>query len=85
MNIKLHIDRLVLDGLDFPPDQQQVLQTSVVNELTRLLSEGGVAPHLAGGVALDRLSAGDIQVTDNRPAQLGRQIAQSVYGGMGHE
>lgn len=85
MNIKLHIDRLVLDGLDFSPDQQQVLQTSVVNELTRLLREGGVAPHLAGSIALARLSAGDIRVTDNRPAQLGRQIAQSVYGGVGHE
>ncbi len=85
MNIKLHIDRLVLDGLDFSPDQQQVLQTSVVNELTRLLSEGGVAPHLSGGIALARLSAGDIQVADSRPAQLGRQIAQSVYGGIGYE
>ncbi len=85
MNIKLHIDRLVLDGLDFSADQQHLLQASVVNELTRLLSEGGLAPHLAGGIVLARLSAGDIRVTDNRPAQLGRQIAQSVYGGMGHE
>lgn len=85
MNIKLHIDRLVLDGLDFSPDQQHLLQTSVVHELTRLLSEGGLAPHLAGGIVLDRLSAGDIQVVDNRPVQLGRQIAQSVYGGMDHE
>jgi hypothetical protein len=85
MNINLHIDRLVLDGLDFPPDQQHLLQTSVVHELTRLLSEGGLTPHFAGGIALARLSAGVIQVTDNCPAQLGRQIAQSVYGGIGYE
>ncbi|MCB1719377.1 MAG: hypothetical protein KDK05_29930, partial [Candidatus Competibacteraceae bacterium] len=78
MKINLHIDRLVLNGLDFTSDQQHLLQTSAVNELTRLLSEGGLAPHLAGGIALARLSAGDIQVTGNCPAQLGRQIAQSV-------
>lgn len=85
MNINLHIDRLVLDGLDFPSDQQHLLQTSVVNELIRLLSERGLAPHLVGGIVLAQLSAGDIQMTDNCPTQLGRQIAQSVYGGMDHE
>ncbi len=85
MKINLHIDRLVLNGLDFPPDQQHLLQTSVVNELTRLLSEGGLAPHLAKGITLARLSANSIQLTENKPDQFGRQIAQSVYGGMSRE
>ncbi len=84
MNIKLHIDRLVLDGLDFPPDQQHLLQTSVVNELTRLLSDGGLAPHLIEGISLARLPAHDMQLVRD-PIQLGQQIARSVYGGIGYE
>lgn len=85
MNIKLHIDRLVLDGVNLLPDQQHLLQAHVMSELTRLLSKGGLAPDLAGGIALERLSASSIQLTDSNPVQLGQQIAQSVYGGIGHE
>ena len=84
-SIHLHIERLVLDGVDIAPGQRPLLQASVTTELTRLLTDGGLAPSLAEGVALPRLSTGGIQLTDNDPAQLGRQIAQSVYGGIGHE
>jgi|WetSurMetagenome_2_1015567.scaffolds.fasta_scaffold488573_2 hypothetical protein len=85
-SIQLHIERLVLDGVDIAPGQRHVLQASVTAELTRLLTDGGLAPGLVQGIALPRLSTGGIQLAgDNHPAQLGRQIAQSVYGGIGHE
>lgn len=85
MNINLHIERLVLDGVNIAPGQRHLLQASVEMELTRLLTDGGLASSLAQGVALPRLSAGAMQLTGSNPAQLGRQIAQSVYGGIGHE
>ena len=86
MNIKLHIERLVLDGVNIAPGQRHVLQASVETELTRLLTVGGLSPSLAQGTALPRISAGGIQLTaGNNPTQLGQQIAQSVYGGIGHE
>lgn len=85
MNIDLHIERLILDGIDLTPHQRHLLQTSVTVELTRLLSERGMAPHLAGGIALNRLSASAVQWNGDNPVQLGQQIAQSVYGGIGHE
>lgn len=85
MNIKLQIDRLVLDGIHLSHDQQQLLQASVINELTRLLSKGRLAPDLARGITLDRLYVTGIQLTDNHPDRLGQQIAQSVYGGIGRE
>jgi len=44
MNINLHIERLVLDGVNIAPGQHHVPQTSVETELTRLLAEGGVSP-----------------------------------------
>jgi hypothetical protein len=85
MNINLHIERLVLDGVNLAPDQRHLLQASITAELTRLFSDGGLAPHLVEGVALPRLSTNDIQLTGNSPTQFGQQIAQSVYGGIGHE
>ncbi|WP_297324640.1 hypothetical protein [Nitrosomonas sp.] len=85
MNISLHIERLVLDGVTIAPNQRHLLQASVEAELTRLLTDGGLAPSLTHGIALPRLSASSMQLTGNNPAQLGQQIAQSVYGGIGHE
>lgn len=85
MNINLHIDRLVLDGVNIAPGQRHLLQASVEAELTRLLTDGGLAPGLAQGIALPRMSTSGMQLTGNNPTQLGRQIAQSVYGGIGHE
>ena len=84
MNIKLHIERLVLDGVNIAPGQRHVLQVSVETELIRLLTDGGLSPGLAQGTALPRVSADAIQLTNNNPTQLGQHIAQSVYGGIGH-
>jgi len=85
-SIHLHIERLVLDGVDIAPGQRHLLQAGVTAELTRLLTDGGLAPSLAQGIALPRLSTGGIQLNGgDDPTQLGQQIARSVYGGIGHE
>jgi len=84
MNINLHIERLILDGVNIPPNRRHLLQANVENELTRLLTDDGVSPSLAAGGALPHVSVNGIQLAGgNDPVQLGRQIAQSVYGGIG--
>jgi hypothetical protein len=85
MNINLHIERLILDGVDIAPNQQHLLQASIETELTRLLTEGGLASSFAQRTALPGMSTSGIHITGNNPVQLGQQIAQSVYGGIGHE
>jgi len=85
MNITLHIDRLVLDGVNIAPNHLHLLQASLEAELTRLLTDEGLSPSLAQGTALPGISAGHIHLTNNNPTHLGRQIAQSVYEGIGHE
>ena len=85
MNINLHIERLVLDGVNIAPGQRHLLQASVETELTRMLTEGGLSPSLAQGTAVPRMSTDGMQWTNNNPAQIGRHIAQSVYRGIGHE
>lgn len=84
MNIELHIERLILDGVAVEPGRSGALRAALEAELTRLLSAGGLSPDLAGGVALPRVSAGAVQLGGEvEPAELGRQIAGSVYGGIG--
>lgn len=86
MNINLHIERLVLEGVNIALGQRHLLQASVEAELTRLLTAGGLSPSLAQGTALPRISASGIQLmAGDNPTQIGQQIAQSVYGGIGHE
>jgi hypothetical protein len=83
MNIQVHIERLILDGLNIMPGQRHLLQAAVETELTRLFAEDGVPSTLALGGAWPVLSTGGIQLTaSSEPAQLGQQIAQAVYGGV---
>lgn len=85
MNINLYIERLVLEGVNIAPSQRRLLQDSIAAELTQLLHNGGLEPNLVAGAVLARLSTKAIHLTDNNPIQAGRQIAQSLYGGIGHE
>lgn len=84
MNINLHIERLVLDGLDIAAGERRLLQFAVEAELARLLSAGGITAELASGGALPRLAGNSIQLQHAKgPAEVGRQIAGALYGGIG--
>ena len=84
MNLRIHIDRLVLDGLPVSDSQGPLVRAAVEAELSRLFTEGGLAPGLAGGGALPSLAAGSISPAPGEgPADLGHRIATAIYGGMG--
>lgn len=85
MEFNLHIERLVLDGLDIAPSQGDLLQTSVIRELTQLFNRGGLATNLVAGASLNRVKTNNIQVSGEKPQSLGQKISQSVYGGIGYE
>lgn len=85
MNINLHIERLVLEGINVVPGERHLLQASVESELTRMLINGGLSPSLVKTINRPQLSTGDIQLTGNNAKQIGQQTAQSIYGGIGHE
>jgi len=80
--IRVNIERLVLEGLPITRAQGPVVQEAVEVELSRLLSEGGLGPELASGGAVPSLRAEGVRLNGGSPAQMGRQIARSVYGGM---
>lgn len=79
------VETIKVEGVIDAIDQRHLLQASVTTVLARLLTDGGRALNLVEGAALPRMSTSEIQLTGNNPTQLGQQIAQSVYGGIGHE
>jgi hypothetical protein len=84
MKVRLHIDRLVLDGLDVPHGARAALRVALERELGERIALGGLAPAFAAGTAIPSLEAPQMQTARN-PAQLGTAIAQAVYGGIGGE
>ncbi|MGL4611892.1 MAG: hypothetical protein ACRCYY_19810 [Trueperaceae bacterium] len=82
MNIELHIERLVLDGVPLSRVQAQHMQGMLEVELSRLLSEGGLAPQLLQGGAVPSLRGGEI-IGSESSRGLGQQVAQAVYGEVG--
>lgn len=85
MDMNVHIEQLILDGIDVSPSQREVLGTAVAAELTRLLTANGLSPDIQTGAALGHMPTDTIQLTgNNNPTHLGQQIAQAVYGGIGN-
>lgn len=84
MTIRLHIERLVLDGLPLEAAHGPVVRAAVEAELTRLLAEGALAPDLRQGGTRAHARGADICTTlSSTPASLGQQIGRAIYGGIG--
>ena len=83
MTIRLHIEHLVLDGLPVTSAQGAQVKAAVEAELSRLLSEHGVAREFRSGIAVPRVNAGAMQAPRGAaPGALGTQIARSVFAGV---
>lgn len=83
MNLQLHIEHLILEGLALDPRQGAQLQAAMQRELQRLLETGGVPPHWQSGWSVPEVHAPQLRLAEElRPQQLGRQIAHSIYRGM---
>jgi hypothetical protein len=84
MNIRLHIDRVVLDGIGLAAADRPHLRAAMESEIARLIGERGLSPELAGGIAVPSVRAPGIELgADARPAQIGTAIAGAVMGGVG--
>ena len=75
MNIELHIERLVLDGLPLGALDAVRVRAAVEAELSRLLTEGGIGSAWLAGGAVPSLHVGDVSL------QAGAAPAQGSQGG----
>lgn len=83
MNVRLHIERLVLEGIAVTHADRTRLQAAIEGELQRLIGEGGVSGGLSGGMAVPSIRGEDMRVeAAGGPADLGRRIAGALYGGL---
>ncbi|MFY9553198.1 MAG: hypothetical protein WAV20_00805 [Blastocatellia bacterium] len=81
MKIRLHIERLILDGVRLDQRNRPGLHAAVESELTRLLLAGPLSQDLLAGGAVPSLTGTTVQLmSDVHPAELGSQIARSVFG-----
>jgi hypothetical protein len=84
VNIELHIERLILDGLQVEPRDRSRFQAAVEAELTGLLASEGLRSELLSGAAVRSLGGGEIRLTNQTtPSQLGTHIAKAVHHGIG--
>jgi hypothetical protein len=84
MIIKVHINRIVLNGILLEGFQKAEFHQAVTAELTSLLSASGTGPGLSRAGTVSRIQADPVQLTSGIVSgDLGRQVARAVYGGMG--
>lgn len=85
MNINLHIEQHILDGVYSAPVPHHLLQANVITELNRMLNNDSQTRNIVGGAVFPRSSINSIQIKAYIPMETGQQIAQSGYGGIGRE
>jgi hypothetical protein len=83
VKLKVHVERLVLDGVDLAPGGKEPFRLAMRTELERLLISRGLPPSLQGGAALETLKGDPISTADGaRPQSLGTSIALAIHGGL---
>ena len=84
MNIQLHIERLVLEGLPMSQHQSALVHAAVEQELRRLLRAGELNSQIPSGGAVPAIQGGTILgVKSASPMRLGAQIAGAVHSAIG--
>ena len=83
LSVRLHIERLVLEGV--PGDSRNLgrLRAALESELGRLLSVHASAGLSGGSTHLAEVAAPEIRWARNAdPVESGRQLAQAIFTGM---
>lgn len=80
MNVNLHIDSIVLDGIELGQGQGTLLQQAVCSNLIRSLMQHGVGPSLGNSCDRDLIRSSSIRLGSRVDvAKDGPQLAGSIY------
>ncbi len=83
MNIDIHIERLLLDGIDATPRQLSVLKSSFESHLAHLLAKEGIGTQLQQIREIKTIYTDPISSAQHSDFfLLGERIARSVHGGL---
>lgn len=75
---EIHIDRLVLDGLDFGPADVRTLRAALESDLARAFARDGAGQTVADGSATDA-HVRSTPAAPGSPAGLGREAALAIH------
>lgn len=80
MNIHMHIERMIIEGVDLPPAQRHLLQAAVEAELGRLLAAREISTNFKNVGSQVGIVAPVLQLNSSPDAKvLGAQVGASVY------
>src|SRR5215472_11220111 len=80
MNLTIHIERLVLDGLPLGAHQASLVRAAIEAELAKLFCEQSHFVTTRGSATLSRLESNAVHFTHNaEPSAIGEQIAQAIH------
>ena len=83
MNLHLHIERLILEGLPLEASGEPALRAAVEAELAQRFSAAGLGSGLGRGGAFAATPIGHIDLPPaSEPAELGRRIGGAVHGSL---
>lgn len=81
MTIRVHVERLALEGIGLSGVERARLERAMVAELTQLLSSPGAAEAIAQRGGLASVAAPDLIVQPNDTGTgIGRSLAHAVFG-----
>lgn len=85
--VNIGIDNLIIDGMDLTRKERQLLQTEVEARLSDLFAQQGIPERISSGASAARVTGEAIHLTGPsvEPISLGKQIATSIYSGLGKE
>ncbi|MCC7373469.1 MAG: hypothetical protein IT581_02350 [Verrucomicrobiales bacterium] len=83
LSVRLHIERLVLDGVPGNSRDLGRLRAALETELGRLLGDHASAGLSGGSTHLAKIAAPEIRwATNTDPAESGRDLARAIFSGM---
>jgi hypothetical protein len=84
MTLRIHVDRLVLQGFDYSAGDVARLESTLRAELAHRLSFGGLSDELRAGGSVDALRPAHVSIPEKPSAvQSGRAIARAIDRGIG--
>lgn len=79
MKVRVHIDRVVLDGLPLATRDSGVVMAAIQRTIAEEIVAGDLSPEVRGAGAIDRLGAPAIDLPHGASASaIGRRIGKSV-------
>jgi len=83
MDINLHIECLVLDGVGVEPQQKYALKAAVESALSQQLVSQGIGSGMRLEASRSSVRADSVSIeSSQKTSSLGQQIGQAIYRGV---